>query len=130
MVDQLLDARRDDDGRWTPIQVPSPRGDHVTAYLERDKSLAQRRCSWHPTRIARSVRAAKPDATIEVSRAAQVVTHNWCELANVRFDDATRKIVVEWHDKALQEMGIELQAVRDDYDKQVAAAPAPRARRG
>lgn len=130
MVDQLLDARRDDDGRWTPTQVPSPRGDHVIAYLERDTSLAQRRCSLHLTRIARSVRVAKPDAAIEVSRAAQVVTHNWCELANVRFDDATRNIMVEWHDKALQEMGIELQAVHDDYDEQVAAAPAPRARRG
>lgn len=85
---------------------------------------------WHLIRITGAVRAAKPDTTIEASRPAQVVTHNWRELANVRFNDHTRAGKVEWREAAFQELGAEMQALRDDYEKQVTAAPAPRARRG
>lgn len=131
MVDELLDARRDDSGRWTPIEILSPRGPSVAAFMERDKSVAQRRCSWHLTRIARALRSAKPDTTIEVSRSAQVVTHNWNELAGVRFNDATRSVTGEWHEAAMEALGVAAATIREDYyERQVASAPAPRGRRG
>lgn len=68
--------------------------------------------------------------TIEVSRAAQVATHNWQELASVRYDDTQRKVAVEWHEKAFDEANINFETVHDDYDKQVATAPAARGSRG
>lgn len=130
MVDKLLDAGRDESGRWMPLEIISPRGPSIAAFMERDKSVAQRRCRWHLTRIARALRAAKPDTTIEVSRSAQVVTHYWAELAGVRYDDATKSVTVEWHEAAMEAMGVVVATIREEYEKQVATAPAPRGRRG
>lgn len=70
IVDQLLDAPRDDTCERSPLNVMTSHDDRAAAYLERDTSLAQRWCSWHLSQIARAFRTTTPDATFDVSRAA------------------------------------------------------------
>lgn len=125
MVDKLLGARRDDDDG-------AGRGDTAAADLVRDSSMAQRHCSWHLSRIARAFRTTVPAAMLEVSRAAAVVTHthNKCELAEVRYNEDRNNVHVGWRDHMMADMGAEPQAVCDEYERLLAAAPKPQWRRG
>lgn len=69
-----------------------------------------------------------PDATFDVSRAAAVVTHKWRELVHVRYNEDSRNVQTHWKDHAITDTGARPLAMRDEYERLVAAAPKPQRR--
>lgn len=124
MVNAIMAAHRLPDGPWAKAEIQTPYGASLPVFVERDKSHAQRKTGYHLARVARTLRAAFPDKTFEVSRSSGIVTQEWCEVAQVRYNANANAADIEWRDETITSLGGTGDAMRDAYKAMLAAARA------
>lgn len=115
VVNAIMAARRLANGEWANITIATPYGTTLPVYIERDKSYSQKKTAFHLVRVARTLRAAFTSKSFEVARSAGIVTHDWREIAQVRFNPDIIAVDVEWNDEAIGQLGGDGDTIRAAY---------------
>lgn len=120
-INSIMAARRLPDGSWAKVDIQTPYGAALPVYIERDKSYAQRKTAFHLTCVVRTLRAAFATKTFEVARSSGIVTHDWREVAQVRYNPDNNTAAGEWSDSVSADLGGNSDGIRDAYKTMLAS---------
>lgn len=67
------------------MDIKTPGGDTIPAFLNRDASSPQRKIGWTLTRAARAIRMLDESRSYDFAKAANAVVHEWREVVVVQF---------------------------------------------
>lgn len=106
MVRSLLDARRDEDGKWVKLAITAPDGSEVCLYTDPDRSLAQRRTAWHLAQARKVVAQRHPSIETAMARADGTLTVQWQPIFSCHFVEGDRSVKWSWDAAAVDKLGM------------------------
>lgn len=121
-----MEAKRTPDGGWYDFVVTYPAGEALTLYIGPERSLANRRLSWHVAAAVRVLRAGHPSLDLEARRSDGTVLWDGKVLVLFEYQDRGGTVAINWNVAALQDAGADPHTVRTDFATEQAASRAQR----
>lgn len=127
VVAQIMDGRRLEDGSWHHAVIVGLGNVQIDMFLDRDRSLVQRKRNFHLNHLAKAICALHPSLEVSPHRAPATLVVAWQAIVQVVSDDATHDAALQWQHAAVKEAGLD--AVGPDAERRrQAGAPVVRHR--